>query len=544
MKKIIKFIKEKCLYLLSLLTSIYFVYLFVKKYTLGIKGICFISLVMVTLFFFLTRHWTKKNKNLNFDKKHKIWIGISSFILTLILMKCGAHLYVKDYVTNNLSIVKSVLSFITIYYMFLMYTIYFLNNKDKRGLLLIILSCLLFGTYYFTKTSINVLFPDSNSYIYYDFTRLWNLKLNGRTPIYPVILNTNKIIFETNFLTFTCMFQYIVWFIGIICLYETLSLLVKNKRLNVIISICYVISPAITLWNNIILTESIALSGTLIFIYLIVKYIITNKCVYGYLSVILSFILTFHRPTSIIYLLGLFLFFIFRMIFEKPTFKSELKCFAVSTLSVLMVFVYAYFFHKSYGIYSISDAVVRQDLIVSIEQGYYKSSENKEFVEYIDKKVENGEEVWSYVFDIIDEYGHSEIKKITNDCRMKNIDKYILYIGRLGMKHSSVPFTHYSTVKNSFIASSLDTSFSVITFFHVYIVTFLELILLIVKWVKNKKVPWINAGLFAFPFIIVMSSFIGTCNEFMRTAICCVPFTFIGFVMLIDKIFKQPNIHI
>ena len=80
-----------------------------------------------------------------------------------------------------------------------------------------------------------------------------------------------------------------------------------------------------------------------------------------------------------------------------------------------------------------------------------------------------------------------------------------------------------------------------ITFGYAYIAIIIELILLVYKWLKNKKVPWLDCGLFAFPLIIIMSSFIGTNDEFMRTAICTVPFTFITYILLLHNIFQNKN---
>lgn len=524
----------KILYLISILIGIYFAYLFHKQFSLNLKAIVIIEIITISLFLLLTKNWIKNNQNFKFCKKQKLLIKIISCGLSFILIKCNLTFFVGNCTKIHFFYIYFILSMMCLYYIFLMVCIYFINNKEKRGLILIVMFCLMFGTCYFVNVDNSQIYEDSYSYIYYDFSRLSTLQFDERTPIYPIIIDINRKLFGVEFLTFVCIFQYIMWFIGIIFLYKTLSLLIKNDKLNVIFTIFYIISPSIVLWNNMIMTESIALSGTLIFIYLIIKYIKTNKCLYAYFSIILSLILTFHRPTSIIYLVGLFIFFIFRMIFENEKIKFDFKCFIISCISVSIVVIYAILYHRTYGIYSLSEVVVRQDLIVAIEQGYYKSSNNTEFIQYIDEQIAIDDEIWTVTMNVLSKYKNEEIIKITNECRMKNISKYINYILTLIKNHSNNSFTAYYVPKKNWLISGMDASFLNITFLHVYIITLIQLILTIFKWIKNKSIPWINAGLFAFPFIIVLSSFVGTCFEFMRTSVCCVPFTFISIAMITD----------
>ena len=67
----------------------------------------------------------------------------------------------------------------------------------------------------------------------------------------------------------------------------------------------------------------------------------------------------------------------------------------------------------------------------------------------------------------------------------------------------------------------------------------MELGFLIFFWIKNKKVPWLYFGLCVFPLIIIISTFVGTCSEFMRTAICALPFTYISLAIFTDKLFYK-----
>lgn len=65
-----------------------------------------------------------------------------------------------------------------------------------------------------------------------------------------------------------------------------------------------------------------------------------------------------------------------------------------------------------------------------------------------------------------------------------------------------------------------------------------ELGIMIYKWIKEKKVPWIHAGIFAFSFTIMVSSFIGTNAEYMRTSIGVVPFLYLSVAIFIDYLYR------
>ena len=298
----------------------------------------------------------------------------------------------------------------------------------------------------------------------------------------------------------------------------------------------YELCPAIIGWNNSILTESIALSVTIIIIYFIIKYIKYPNISSGMPAIILSLILTFHRPTAIIYVVLLEIFWIGRFIFDRKQIKVDFKCFIASTISIFIIVVYAIIFHRTFEIYSITDAVVRQDLIVCIQEGYYKSSNNEQFIEYVNEALKNNDNSWYVMTDVKSKYNNAEVKELTNYCRMQNMSKYIKYIYDLTIEHETIYYDNYLVNTRNTVDVAL---FKFITFSHIYAIIAIEFILVVYYWIKDKKVPWVHCGLFGFPFVIVFSSFVGTCGEFMRTSICALPFAYISIATYIDMLSKN-----
>lgn len=383
----------------------------------------------------------------------------------------------------------------------------------------------------------------------WNFLEILQGKLNGRTPVYPLIIKIIQEIFQYDYLRFVCIFQYIIWFVAIIFLYKLLKLLINNKNIIMVATIIYAFCPAIIDWNNYILTESIALSGTIIFIYLIIKYLKEAKVLTGITATIIAFVLTFHRPTAIIYVVVLELFWIMRFIIDRKHIKIDFICFLSSTFTIILIVIYAIVFHKTFSIYSISDAVPRQHLYVCMQEGFYKNSNDEKFIKEIEEAIENNREFgWDTVIEVLNKHTLNEVKSFTSSCYKNNFSQYISYLVNLSKTNLTVRYRDYSL---KLVNSNLKwirvvmKLFTFITLAQSYITILIEFVLLIYLWIKNKKVPWIHFGLFAFPLIIIISSFIGTNAEFMRTAICALPFTYISLIMFLDKLFsyKVKKIH-
>ena len=299
----------------------------------------------------------------------------------------------------------------------------------------------------------------------------------------------------------------------------------------------YGISTAVIGWNTDILTESLALSITIFFTYCIINYIKLGKLKYGIFSIILALIITFLKPACIIYPIILFVFFILKFIVDKRKFKNDYKCITISAITILLIFVYAASFYKQYGVFSISLASVRQDLYVCINEGFYKNYDDKQIIKQIDESIQKTDDKWDAVLDIQNRYGNQKCQEIIKTSKKNNFKEYMKY-------YYNTICTYYNTIFNSYyslciskatnLACKLSNSSLFLKFSIVYYLILLEGILFIYKLIKYKKTDWINLGLFGFNFAIVIVSFIGTNSEFMRTAICTVPFSYIAIATILN----------
>ncbi len=452
--------------------------------------------------------------------------------------------------TDIYSIVRAVLSLASVYYVFMIVSIFIVNARDKREKYLILTGLIACGIgLFYLLDSYILLTPDSYEYIDFDFGNILRFRPNERVLLYPLVISIMKVLFSNRFLEFTVLFQYAVWLISIVYLYKTIELLTRKPMLSMVGSIVYAIAPFAVVWNGCILTESLALSMTNIFIYYMLAYVKNNRTIYGIVSIILSLVMTFIRPTSLIFLLGILAFFILRFIFDGRR-KSDMTCIKFNGCALILVGLYAICFNNVYGFYSISSVMPRQQLMVVMREGFYKKSSDEEFITNVEEAYEStpGSEIkysdfeWSAMKKVLEKYSLVEVRERTRECFKKNRKEYISYLVGLILSYSTTNFFGYGgesmNPATSFIRDTVLNSFALLTFMHVYILICVQIFMTIVEWVKTRKIPWIHCGLFVFPMVIVLSSFMGTCAEFMRTAACCVPFAYLIFIATMSKLFN------
>lgn len=441
------------------------------------------------------------------------------------------------------SIIRFIISFAMIEILAIMFCIasYYLY-KEKKSLLLPTLLIIAVVQMIFYKQCVPyTIYVDSiTNEASYTKEQILAGQLLDRTPIYPLTLRLFRVISGNELgRNFVCIAQMIISFISLIYLYKTFRLLIKWESLIAIMTFLYGVSVAVIGWNSALLTESLALSGTIWFCYFIISYIKNEKLKYGILAVIFAFLLTFTRPASLVYLVILFAFFVMKILLDKEQRRKDAKCLMVSIVTIIITLGYATVFYKQHDIFSITEASVRQDLYVCMAEGFYKNSGDEQFIKDVDMKLEekNGS-IWEANADLLKSYGNEKIQKLIKISKKESVKEYIQYLIKLITISSSEYFTSYyelyldNSVTN--IPFNFVNSFNFLKFSTVYLILLIEGTLSIYRWIKSKKPDWINLGLFGFIVAILIISFIGTNAEFMRTAICVVPFSYIAIGTLLS----------
>ena len=394
------------------------------------------------------------------------------------------------------------------------------------------------------------LFPDSESYINFPFRDMLELNFtSGRTPVYPFIIRICLFIFGDKFsLQAVVALQRIVSFIAVIVFYNILKLLLKSKRAIYFLTFLYGTSVSIIGWDGNILTESFALSGTVFFIYYMFKYLNNPSIKSGMISIILLFVLVFLRPSFMLFEGIICIFWIARFII----FKSErmiLKPLIMGTFaSFILIGSYSYIFAQTHGILTISDPIPRQYIILTLERGYYKNSNDLEFSEFSEKCMkENEYDAWKAWKPVLEHYGNKEGKKLAEAAMFSDVRRYVVDTISIAVTDSAQTFPGYNMYKADNecsqtllkLANMIENIFSIFKVAHVYALGAAEFLLLLYELIKNKKIDWMHLGLWGFMTGITISSYIATCAVYPRTMICVLPFMYISLAEILNLLFKN-----
>lgn len=441
-------------------------------------------------------------------------------------------------IMSPFSIIRFILSFVMIEILSITICLvsYYMYKEDKTLILPILTIVAILRIIFYKQCSFFIMTPDSYEYKNFDFNALFSGKLQGRVPIYPLVLSLLTYICNASWANFVTILQIIISFVSLIFLYKILKMLIRWEILRGIIVFLYGVSVAIIGWDTLILTESISLSATIFFVYFIIKYIKYNILRYGIITIIWTFLMIFLRPSFIILIAILLLFFILKLIFEKKNRKNDMKCIIICVIEILLIFIYASMFYKQYEIFSISDASLRQDLYVCINEEFYKNSENEQFINDIEISLEKNSIKWNAMLEILSnyasDYGNKRTQELISISKRNSCKEYIEYIRRIILENAEIYFNGYQILsintnnineKYNFIKS-----FNFLKFSTVYYIIIIECIINLYEMSKKRKIDWIHLGLFGITLSIVFVAFVGTNGEFMRTAICVVPLSYIS----------------
>jgi len=379
---------------------------------------------------------------------------------------------------------------------------------------------------------------DSISYINYSFKDFFSLNFDGRVPVYPAIIKLCNILFGEPYLRRVVQLQILASIVSTVFFYKAVETITKNKILLFILMLGYGVSYSVTGWDYAILTESFSLSGTVVLLYFLLKYLDKPRFLWGVLAVAVLFVLTFLRPSFLVFNFILAAFFILRLILCKSERPLALKLLSSSLAVLAFIGLYSYNFSRTHDMFSISDAVPRQHLYIILEEGYYKSCSDAEFVKTAEEiwNDESISEKWTRMTMIKLKYGNKKISEYNSECIQKNFlpfvknrlkiatyTSYSILPGLTGHIEAR-PAILWPTIVIENMATFLRVS-------HAYLIVGIEALVAVFLWIKRKSPPWIHLGLFAFLSALLFTTFYGTCGEYERTMICILPFMYIAVAL-------------
>ena len=407
---------------------------------------------------------------------------------------------------------------------------------------------------------------DSLAYIDLDFQTILKTGVDEfRMPGYIWLIDIAQDWFENSsihFLDAIIAFQIVFYLVSEWFFYKALKLYIKSDIISIVTTVFYYCSPATMAYTKAILTEAITISMLSILIYCLFRYLSKPSIFFGCTSVIISLIMVMTRPSSLIFLLILAGFFIVRSFYKKGRIIHMISA-SCALLAGSLVCLYAIAFNQQYGTFSLSNTLLHQKLYIAVDRGYYLSSTDTEVVATIQNSkkgtwdkmlvlynlpLERRQLFYDEVFTIhrldnLIDTSNIMVKTITDPFipRFTKWNDETYYGTELAMKRynypsrSMSPFCARASACGFYLVNAL---FQPVTFRWVYFICLIETSVVIIKLIKKKAV-WLDAGIVTCITGVLLTTFFGTCAEWARTAIAILPFAFIAYALLVQRIVQQ-----
>lgn len=423
-------------------------------------------------------------------------------------------------------------------------------NLMKSPLIYILLFCGIVQNKIYTFTSGYSVFSDTKSYMNYSENIFIGEVSPNRTPVYPYFIKiVRKLFGEENIYNNIVFIQYIIFFISIILFYLTMKKICKNNFLGSIATISYGISPYIFLWNNTILTESLAISAVILLSYLTISYLKKPNKFFPIFIGIYIFGLIMLRP-AFIYLAAIYIFFwCVRYFTNKSEKKNNISGIISMFTCVILILIYCLFVKLQHGNFEITNVSTINKIVSILNSGTYNSGDNTDIIQIIDNEFKTGfsaEEVWPCAHKIMDSFDKEEIDEYCSSVYKNNTKAYIFYklqnIIELGNSNIGIRYAQYKSEypSDKYKLLNLYEELTLpVKFIHIYIITFISSILLIIYLCKNKKIIWVLAFLLVMIIGNLFTIIVGSPGEYQRLFLVSTPITIILLTYLLDILFNS-----
>lgn len=332
--------------------------------------------------------------------------------------------------------------------------------------------------------------PDSPSYIQASHIFLSGKIDSLRTPTYPLIIGICNVIFGENiYKDVVIILQYISYLISIAFFYKLVLEFIKKPNLCFWLTLFYAIFSAISGWNNCILTESFAITGSVFLLY-------SSTGLYKRFSIeyVFSFLfwflfLLFLRP-SFLYLLPVFFVFWISCLFARQHRRNAFAGLLVTLTVLFSQLCYISQFKNTYGVFSPSAVSTINNYYIERQYGliYTDGIKNGDLKEDIKRSIfingvstDNHSLLWNETNELINKYSLKEVQQVVSISLKKNPIGFLKGAGGRAYKASRFPIS-ISPLRG--LSTLLDLIGANIGFLYLFLIAYA---VIIVYWVYHQR---------------------------------------------------------
>ncbi|MDB5147529.1 MAG: Dolichyl-phosphate-mannose-protein mannosyltransferase [Mucilaginibacter sp.] len=394
--------------------------------------------------------------------------------------------------------------------------------------------------YFFLKDSLQW---DSPSYLNYHANILYGEIDYYRTPVYPYFIKFVGLFSEKHLIHNICIAQAVVSFLTIILFYRIVKNVFKTRAIINIATVFYAISPSILNFDKCIFTESLGISFMVIFLSLFINYLKQPALLKAIFLSLFSFVAIMLRPSFVILIPVLIVFWILRIIYLRSELKMAASGIVTAIFCILLLLGYSNLNFKQNGIRGISIVTnINQFEIVVLNRLYEKSNDLEIRADIKDfmTKHKDGELLAPLTNAVVRKYSNERMGNFIHQCIFS---QPFLYIEKIlgtvyNLQNTPLESNYVHSEKHSamgFLAKFF-IEIKVISFLFVYILFFINIIWVAVNFAKRKQKPWFNYFLLSVALAQLAVIVFGAQAEYQRLFVLAHPLLIIMFFSFIDMI--------
>ncbi|MDR1384362.1 MAG: hypothetical protein LBJ67_11060 [Planctomycetaceae bacterium] len=346
-----------------------------------------------------------------------------------------------------------------------------------------------------------------------------------RTPAYLIFTGLHRQLFGED-----AMFGWIVFsqrmlsLISVFFFYRIGEYFLKSRICVVLATLLYVVAVSALLFNNWILTESLAVSFAVCWFFCLMAYVQKPTRLKAFLSGLGVFLLIMLRPAFMGLLLLIFVFWGMRLLFQREHFKKDLIGLLYAVLSLVLIFGYCHQFYKKTGIFSVTVLGVSNQFICMIQSELFQKDDSpisrrmqtalteykKIFPEKAnDLRLLTRPRVWTYPDDPI----NFITEKVRQDGLMPPMNERRIYTQRMIRTY---PYDYAKFIAGKFLQEK--------KLFPIYVFILTELFLIFALWKQSRRIPILHWIFWLMIAGLLFTAVAGAQDEYFRLSLPVVPF--------------------
>ena len=386
--------------------------------------------------------------------------------------------------------------------------------------------------------------PDTISYI-----SAWDNIVHGqldklRTPLYPIYLGLAKEFFGLeSFEYYAIIGQYLIFLLSIAPFHSICHRLISNSRIAFWTTAFYALNPFIFSWSACILTESLAISGTIFLMYFIIRLYDSFSYLRLFAATILLVALLLLRPAFIYFIPVIIVSWGYLL--KKPEQSRQAIAVISSTVFACLVLIsYMSAYRQQYGLFATSQVSTVNRWFIARQYGLINPDVIADSAFRADIRESyrlHGERYEGAISDPFCEGMYAEEKFFFNKYDVRTINEV------LDASFISHPFENLSkAIGRAYKASSKPLFFIYAEFgwmkllsfllpfrmLHLYLFLSVYSVILIVIVIRQRYVPWISISMLLFTISNLILVIVGAHEEWNRLVLPSFPIFIILFAQL------------